>query len=447
MNYPHHFFTFFHFLYIIETMIDVDLLRQQPDVVKKKIASKKADPALVDRFLELDGKWRAATIEVEAKRRVQRELSAARNIEEAQKNKEAIKALEEQIDVMEVERQLVMRQIPNLPDDDVPIGPDEDANVSVRSWGDIPKFDFPVQDHLELGQKLHIIETAKAADVTGARFCYLKGDAALLEFALVSHAFSVLTNPDILKKIAQKIAPNYPSKPFIPVVPPVMIRPDVLTRMGRLDPGQEEERYYLPKDDLYLVGSAEHTLGPLHMDESLPEESLPIRYVGFSTAFRREAGSYGRDVKGILRVHQFDKIEIESFTDRQHGRQEQDFIVALQEYLMQSLELPYRVVAVCTGDMGAPDARQMDIETWIPSQNRYRETHSSDFVSDYQARRLKTRVKRPDGATELAHMNDATVFAIGRTLIAILENNQTKEGTIMIPKVLRPYLGGRQEIS
>jgi seryl-tRNA synthetase len=177
------------------------------------------------------------------------------------------------------------------------------------------------------------------------------------------------------------------------------------------------------------------------MDETIPHQNLPIRYVGFSTAFRREAGSYGRDVKGILRMHQFDKIEIESFTTAENSRSEQDFIVALQEYLMQSLELPYQVVSVCTGDMGAPDARQIDIETWMPSQKKYRETHSSDMVSDYQARRLKTRVKRADGTVELAHMNDATVFAIGRTLIAIIENNQTANGTIRIPAVLQSYMG------
>jgi seryl-tRNA synthetase len=224
-----------------------------------------------------------------------------------------------------------------------------------------------------------------------------------------------------------------------------MIRPDVFKRMARLDPGQEEERYYLPKDDLYLIGSAEHTLGPLHMDETLKEEELPVRYIGFSPAFRRESGSYGKDVKGILRVHQFDKLEMESFTTPENSRKEQDFIVSVQEYLVQSLEIPYQVVSVCTGDMGGPDARQIDIECWMPGQGRYRETHTSDLMTDYQSRRLATKVKRKNGKTELVHMNDATAFAIGRILIAIIENNQTAEGKIRIPKVLQKYIG-KEEI-
>ncbi len=426
-------------------MIDVAIIREQPDIVKKKIADKKSDPALVDTFLDLDTKWRTATSALDEKRRVQKELSAARKIEEAQANKEEIKKIEEEVALTEKERDTILRQFPNLADDDVPVGRDESENVVVRSWGSVPQFNFEPRDHMELGENLGIIDTARAAEVTGSRFAYLKGDGALLELALVSYATSVVTNPEIIRSLAQKISPDHPIAPFIPVVPPVMIRPEIFDRMGRLDP--KEDRYYIPSDDIYLIGSAEHTLGPLHMDQTVLESALPIRYVGFSTAFRREAGSYGRDVKGILRMHQFDKIEIESFTTKELGRNEQDFIVSIQEYLMQSLELPYHVVSVCTGDMGTPDARQLDIETWIPSQNVYRETHSSDYVTDYQSRRLKTRVKRTNGETELVHMNDATVFAIGRTLIAILENNQQADGSITIPKVLRPYMGGKEKIS
>ena len=214
--------------------------------------------------------------------------------------------------------------------------------------------------------------------------------------------------------------------------------------MGRLTEADKEERYYLQQDDLYLVGSAEHTLGPLHMDETLPEEALPLRYLGFSTAFRREAGSYGKDMKGILRVHQFDKLEMESFTAPEDSLKEQNFFVAIQEYLMQGLELPYQVVAVCTGDMGKPDARQIDIETWLPGQEKYRETHSADLMQDFQARRLNIKVKRKDGKIEFAHMNDATAFAIGRTLIAILENYQQKDGSVKMPRVLQGYVGKKE---
>jgi len=220
-----------------------------------------------------------------------------------------------------------------------------------------------------------------------------------------------------------------------------MIKPDVYVRMARLDPSQKEERYYLPKDDIYLIGSAEHTLGPLHIDEIVPEDKFPIRYLGFSTAFRREAGTYGKDTRGILRVHQFDKAEMESFTLPENSTKEQNFIVAIQEYLMQGLEIPYQVVMICTGDMGGPNYRQVDIETWLPGQNKYRETHTSDLMTDYQARRLKTKVKRKNGELELAHMNDATAFAIGRTIIAILENYQQEDGSVVIPRVLREYVG------
>ena len=209
--------------------------------------------------------------------------------------------------------------------------------------------------------------------------------------------------------------------------------------MARLDP--PEDKYFLAEDKLYLTGSAEHTLGSMHMNEIIEEKNLPIRYVGYSTAFRREAGSYGKDTKGILRMHQFDKIEIESFTLPERSLGEQDFIVAIQEYLMRKLGLHYRVVAICTGDMGFPDQRQFDIETWMPGQDAYRETHTSDLIGGFQARRLNTRVRRLNGETEYLHMNDATVFALGRTIIAILENYQQADGSVLIPEALVPYVG------
>ncbi|HEA84447.1 MAG TPA: serine--tRNA ligase, partial [Candidatus Wildermuthbacteria bacterium] len=298
--------------------------------------------------------------------------------------------------------------------------------------------------NMEIGEELDIIDTKKASEVSGARFAYLKGGAALLEFALIHYAFEVLTSERIIKKIANSVKKGYSSTPFIPVVPPVMIRPEVFSKMARLSEDDKDERYYLKQDDLYLVGSAEHTLGPLHMKETLDEKELPKRYVGFSTSFRREAGSYGKDTKGILRVHQFDKLEIESFTTGENSLLEQEFIVALQEYLMQSLKLPYQVVLIATGDMSKPDARQIDIETWMPGQNMYRETHTADLMTDYQARRLNIRVRFKDGTKQFVHMNDATIFAIGRMLIAILENYQKKDGSVKIPVVLQKYLGTKE---
>lgn len=424
----------------MDLMLDANLLRKEPEKVKDGIKKKKADPALVDDFLRLDEEWRKATAELETLRAAQKKASAERNIEEGKRLKGEEKNLEEKVKQAEDARAGVWIKIPNIPFEDVPVGPDESANVVIRKWGEPTAFDFEVKDHIALGEKLGLLDTEKAAKISGARFNYLFGDAAKLEFALVNYVFETLTDEKLLKELADKIEPGYSPKPFIPVVPPVMIRPEVFKRMARLDPGQEEERYYLPKDDLYLIGSAEHTLGPLHMDETLKEEDLPIRYIGFSSAFRRESGSYGKDVKGILRVHQFDKLEMESFTAPENSRKEQDLIVSIQEYLVRSLEIPYQVVSVCTGDMGGPDARQMDIECWMPGQGRYRETHTSDLMTDYQSRRLGTKIKTKNG-TELAHMNDATAFAIGRILIAILENNQTAEGKIKIPKVLQKYLG------
>ncbi len=422
-------------------MLDAELVRREPEKVKNGIAKKNADPKLVDDFLALDKQWRDSVTKVDEKRAELNRLSKERKIEEAKKVKEEIKALEAKLPELEKERELVWVKLPNLPAEDTPVGKDASGNKVIRKWGEPRKFDFKPKDHVELGETLGIIDTETAGRVSGSRFSYLKGEAVLLEFAIVKYVFDTLTDQKILKKLADKVEKGYPAKPFLPVLPPVMIKPEVFKKMARLDPGQEEERYHLPKDGLYLVGSAEHTLGPIHMDESISEDRLPIRYIGFSPAFRREAGSHGQDVKGILRQHQFDKLEIESFTAPENSRKEQDFIVAIQEYLMQGLELPYQVVAVCAGDMGGPDARQVDIETWMPGQNQYRETHTSDMMTDYQARRLGTRIKRKDGKTELAHMNDATAFAIGRILIAIMENYQTKEGGIKVPKVLQKYSG------
>jgi seryl-tRNA synthetase len=420
-------------------MLDIKLLRENPEKVKKGIEAKNADPKLVDAFLALDEEWRKLMAAIDEKRAEQKKLSEKRDVEGGKKNKEEIKAGEEKLAEFEKARDEAWQKIPNLSSDDTPIGKDESENKVLRKNGEPRKFDFKPKDHMELGEALGIIDVASASKISGARFSYLKGDAVFLEFAVVQYAMSFLTNTKFLESVANGVRAGYSGKPFIPVVPPVMIRPEVFQKMARLEP--REERYRFADDDLYLVGSAEHTLGPLHMDETIPEEQLPIRYAGFSTSFRREAGSYGKDTKGILRVHQFDKIEMESFTVPEDSITEQDFFVAIQENLMWELELPYQVVQICSGDMGGPDYRQIDIETWMPSQGRYRETHTSDLNTDYQSRRLGTRVKRANGKTEFVHMNDATVFAIGRILIAIMENYQTKDGKIEVPKVLQKYVG------
>jgi seryl-tRNA synthetase len=431
-------------------MIDSAILRGDPERVKRAVASKRTDPTLVDAFLELDEKWRKGLKELEDIRARQNHLAKnwthATEAEKAESKtlKDQIKKLEESVAEFVKERDLIWSRLPNIPSDDTPVGKDENDNKIIRTWGEPKKFDFEPKDHMALGEALGIIDTEQAAKVSGARFGYLKGGAALLEFALVQFAFETFRNEEVLRTCADAVEKGYSAKPFVPVIPPVMIRSEVYRRTGRLTSADEEEKYYIPSDDIYMIGSAEHTLAPLHMDETLREEALPIRYAGFSTSFRREAGSYGKDMKGILRVHQFDKVEMESFTVPEDSVKEQEFLVRMQEYLMQQLGLPYQVVSVCTGDMGTPDYRQIDIETWLPGQNKYRETHSSDNVTDYQARRLRTKVARKEGKEELVHMNDATAFAIGRTLIAIIENYQTKEGKIDVPAVLQKYVGQTQ---
>ena len=436
-------------------MLDIKFIRENVEVVKKAIANKRVDFNL-DYFLTLDEHRRSKIQEVEGLRaeqnRVTEEIAELaggereRQIAEMKELKAKLGDLEFELKALEDEYLERAYEIPNIPLDDVPVGPDESGNSEIRKWGDIPTFDFEPKDHVALGEALGVIDIERAGKVVGSRFGYFKGAAALLEFALIQHTTKVLTSPDSLQEIARMVGPAFSPKPFVPVVPPVMIRPDVFRRMARLSPADKDERYYLPQDDLYLVGSAEHTLGSMHMDEIIEESDLPIRYLGFSTSFRREAGSYGKDTRGVLRVHQFDKLEMESFTTADQSLDEHNFFVAVQEYLLRSLNLPYRVVFICTGDMGKPDAHQVDMECWFPSQGRYRETHTADYMTDFQARRLNTRIRRNDGTTELAHMNDATAFAIGRTIIAILENYQRKDGSVKIPEALLPYMHGIMEI-
>lgn len=425
-------------------MISLKIIREKPDRIKEISKQKNVDVD-VDRLLELDKQWRSLGGQIAEIERKRNELAKSikgkptpEQIETGKQLRVALQQLTKEYDAAYAEGKALHEKVPNIPTDDTPIGPDESGNKTLPPVGEKPHFSFTPKEHWELGELLGVIDTERAAEVSGSRFAYLKGELVWLEFALVQYGLSILTNEGKLAEIAKNAGLGVPAKPFMPVIPPVLIKPGVMQKMARLEP--KEERYHTPADDLYLVGSAEHTLGPLHMGEKLDEVDMPIRYVGWSTAFRRESGSYGKDVRGILRVHQFDKLEIESFTTPEAGIAEQNFIVAIQEYLMQSLKLPYQVVLKCTGDMGTPNARAIDIETWMPGQNRYRETHTSDYMSDFQARRLYTKVRLKSGKTENVHMNDATVFAIGRTLIAIMENNQQDDYSIDIPEVLQQYV-------
>lgn len=434
-------------------MLDIKFIRENTEKVKEAIRNKKVDLNL-DALLDLDKRRVEMMQEIEGLQSLKNDINELIQkaktdeerkeiIERGKEIKLKLEKIEPELKKTKEEFEELMLKVPNVPSDDTPVGIDESENKILRTVGDVPSFDFKAKEHWVLGEELGVIDTEKATQVSGARFAYLKGDLALLEFALIQFSMAVLTDEKLLAKIIKEAGLEISANPFVPVVPPIFIRPEVYQRMARLEP--KEERYYIPSDDVYLIGSAEHTLGPIHMDETLEEKTLPRRYVGFSVALRREAGSYGKDMKGILRLHQFDKVEMESFTTPGNGLAEQNFIVAIQEYLMQELKIPYRVMQICTGDMGGPDARQIDVECWMPGQGRYRETHTSDYNTDYQSRRLNTKVKRENGKAELVHMNDATALAIGRTIIAIMENYQQADGSVKIPEVLQKYMPGNME--
>lgn len=430
-------------------MLDIKFIRENAALVKK-IAKEKRVVCDIDKLLKLDERRREHLHKLEALKAAhnadskgRKEKPTREEITGMRERAEEIKIAEEGQKAFEDEYDKEMAQVPNIVHETVPRGKDESENKVVRKVGTPTKFLFTPKEHWELGAALDLIDSEQASHVSGARFVYLKGKLALLQFALINFAMSVATNEKTLAEIAKKAKLKVSTKPFTPVIPPVLMHADVMQKMARLEP--REERYHVQSDDLYLVGSAEHTLGPLHMGETLDEAALPIRYIGYSTAFRREAGSYGKDTKGMIRVHQFDKVEFESFTTAEQGIAEQDFLIAIQEYLMQELGIPYQVVYKCTGDMGAPDYREFDIECFMPGQGKYRETHTSDYMTDYQTRRLNTRYKQSavggKQSAEFVHTNDATVFAIGRTLIAIMENYQQPDGSIKVPKVLVPFCG------
>lgn len=412
-------------------MLDIKFIRENPEKVKEGARKKNVD-VNIDQLLELDEKHRELLQKVEKLRAEQNKLTK-NDIEKGKELKQQIKSLEPQLEEIEGGLNSLLTQLPNLPQDDVPVG-DESANVVLRKWGKVPEFDLPdgkagfePKGHLELGEALDIIDVKRAAKVSGARFGYLKGEGVLLEFALVQFAMK-----EALKE------------GFIPVVPPVFVKSETMQAMGYVDtPEDLAERYFFGKDGLFLVGTAEQSVGPMHAGEIFEEKDLPRRYVAFSTCFREEAGSYGRDTKGILRVHQFDKVELFSFCHPEKSKEEHTFLVEFEEKLWQALEIPYQVVQLATGDMSRPSASTIDIEAWLPEQDKYREVSSASNTTDFQARRLNIRYKNKN-KPDFVHMLNATGFPIGRTIIAILENYQQKDGSVKIPKVLQGYVGKKR---
>jgi len=420
-------------------MLDIKFIRENPDKVKEGISKKGADSSLVAQVLDLDKKRRELIQQIDtlrAKKNIaeekllkEKEESKKEILEVLKQAKNVLEKKETELKEIEKEYQRSMSLIPNLPLEDVPFGKDEEDNVVLKEVGKKPKWKFTPKDYLTLGESLDIIDTKRAAKTSGSRFGFLKREAAQLEIALIHFAFDKLTK-----------------KGFIPVIPPVMIKAQPMWAMGYLDRGRDEV-YYLPKDDLYLIGTAEQIIGSMHMNEILKGEELPLRYIAFSSCLRREAGSYGKDTKGILRVHQFDKVEMFVFSKPEEAQKEHELLLSLEEDLMKNLGIPYRVINICSGDLGDPAAKKYDLEAWLPGQNNgqgeYRETHSTSNCTDYQARRLNVKyLNSKTNKNEFVSTLNGTALAIGRAIIAIIENYQTKEGFIRIPKVLLPYMGG-----
>ena len=412
-------------------MLDIKLIREKPDLVRQAVRAKQMEVD-VDRLLELDQGRRALLTKIESLRSVQNKTSLDIAGAETKRKQELIarmkevsrelKELEPKLQEAEDELQGLMLLLPNPPHESVPLGKDENENVVLRSWGKTKDFDFEPQDHVTIGKNLGLIDIERGAKVSGARFYYLKKEAVLLELALVRWVMELLAK-----------------KGFVPIIPPVLVKGQIMEGGGYL-PAGEEEIYKTTRDDLYLVGTSEQSILGLYSAEILEENRLPLRYAGFSSCFRREAGSYGKDVRGIFRVHQFDKVEMFSFSAPEKSWEELEFFLSLEEEIMRSLKLPYQVVVMCTGDLGPPAAKKYDIEAWMPGQGRYRETHSTSNCTDFQARRLNIKYRRGK-ENRFLHTINGTAVAIGRTLIAILENYQNEDGSVTIPEVLRPYLG------
>ncbi|OGG44620.1 serine--tRNA ligase [Candidatus Kaiserbacteria bacterium RIFCSPHIGHO2_01_FULL_48_10] len=420
-------------------MLDIAFIKENRAVVEAALKNKKRSVDL-DALIELADDRKVLRGKIDEVNRQRNEAAKARNIEAGKQLKEELAILEAQSEVVEKKLVPLLLAVPNIPSPDTPIADDEKGNKVIRQVGEKRHFgNYSPKAHWDIGEAMGLIDQETAGEVSGARFTYIKGALAMMQFALLQLALKVLTDEDVLKEIAMRAGLKVSTKPFMPVIPPYMMKSAVMNRMARLDP--IDERYYFEKDDLVFIGSAEHTLGSMHMDKVIPEATLPIRYVGYSPAFRREAGSYGKDTRGVLRLHHFDKVEMECFTRPEDGYIEQDFLVAIQEHVMQLLGLPYQAVLVSTGDMGFPDQRQIDLETWMPGQGVYRETHSADYMGGFQARRLNTRLKRADGSIEPVHMNDATAIAMGRILAGILENYQEPDGSLKVPKVLQQFVG------
>jgi seryl-tRNA synthetase len=414
-------------------MLDLKLLRSEPERVKAALARRGAGDG-VDELLALDARRRELLPRIED---AQAERNAAsKRIGEIKREggdaeaeitavgrlRETIDSGKEELEGIEAALRELTLSLPNIPDDDAPDGIEEEDAVVLREVGEVPSFDFEPRDHLEIGTELDLIDMEAGARLSGSRFAYLKGDLVLLELALVRFAIDVVR-----------------AEGHEPVVPPVLVREGALEGTGYF-PEAREQIYEIEKDDLFLTGTSEVALAGLHADQILEADQLPLRYCAFSTCFRREAGAAGRDTRGIFRVHQFDKVEMFSFVAPSESQAEHERLLSIEERILGELEIPYRVVNIPVGDLGAPAAKKYDCEAWIPSQGRYREVTSCSNTTDYQARRLSCRYRPGDGESpEAVHTLNGTATAVGRTIIALIENRQEADGGFSLPSTLHRY--------
>lgn len=412
-------------------MLDLKLIRENPETVKRALRKKLVDPVHIENIVMLDREHRALTQAVEAlqskRNRVSKEIPALSGAEkemrlkEMQYVKEQLEELTPKLKKHEEELNALLITLPNLPLASVPEGTKEEENEIVKTIGKPPKFSFEPLDHVEIGKKLDLIDIESAAAASGSRFYYLKNEAVLWEFALVQF---------VLAKLA--------AKGFTPIIPPVLVKEHAMFGTGFFPADRNEIYHVNPEaDNLYLIGTSEVPLCMLYADKTIPAEELPKRFVGFSTCFRREAGTYGKDTHGIFRVHQFDKLEMFSFCHPEKSEAEHKFLLAMQEEILQELGLHYRVVNICGGELGAPAAKKYDIEAWLPSHKRFREVTSCSNCTDFQARRCNIRVQEKGNKKQFVHTLNGTAVAMSRMLIALMENFQKQDGTIEMPPCLK----------
>jgi seryl-tRNA synthetase len=414
-------------------LLDLKAIRDDPEAARAALARRGAAESL-DELLRLDARRRELLPEIEDGRARQNKASEAiaeakrgggdaeAELAEMRELAPRIKQLEAELGEVEAALEELAAQLPNLPDPDAPDGMTEEDALVLREVGERPEFGFEPRDHLEIGTSLGLIDMEAAARASGSRFAYLKGDLVLAELALVRYAI------DLVGEQGHE-----------PVIPPVLVREEALFGTGLL-PGDRDQIYEIPRDELYLVGTSEVSLAALHADQILDPGSLPLRYAGFSTCFRREAGAAGKDTRGIFRVHQFDKVEMFSFVEPGASRDEHERLLSIQERILTELEIPYRVVNIAAGDLGAPAAKKYDCEAWIPSQGRYRELTSCSNTTDFQARRLGCRYRPAEGESPThVHTLNGTAVAVGRTLIALIENRQEESHAFSLPEVLHTY--------